>query len=79
MSCWRFANTSGCRFAGSKRQDKPARAMVRSRFEAPNTVWINKRLKSQEHRLKYELAFFAGHRIMHNGDGLISPHEANVE
>ena len=50
--------------------------MVRSRFEAPNTVWINKRLKSQEPRLKYELAFFAGHRIMHNGDGLISPHEA---
>jgi transcriptional regulator with XRE-family HTH domain len=57
-------------------QDKPARAMVRSRFEAPNTVWINKRLKAQEPRLKYELAFFAGHRIMHNGDGLISPHEA---
>ena len=57
-------------------QDKSARSMVRSRFEAPNTVWINKRLKSQEPRLKYELAFFAGHRIMHNGDGLISPHEA---
>jgi transcriptional regulator with XRE-family HTH domain len=57
-------------------QDKTARAMVRSRFEAPNTVWINKRLKSQEPRLKYELAFFAGHRIMHNGDGLVSPHEA---
>jgi transcriptional regulator with XRE-family HTH domain len=56
--------------------DKSARAMVRSRFEAPNTVWINKRLKAQEHRLKYELAFFAGHRIMHNGDGLVSPHEA---
>jgi len=50
--------------------------MVRSRFEAPNTVWINKRLKAQEPRLKYELAFFAGHRIMHNGDGLVSPHEA---
>jgi transcriptional regulator with XRE-family HTH domain len=57
-------------------QEESPRAMVRSRFEAPNTVWINKRLKSQEHRLKYELAFFAGHRVMHNGDGLISPHEA---
>jgi transcriptional regulator with XRE-family HTH domain len=57
-------------------QDKSARSMVRSRFEAPNTVWINKRLKAQEPRLKYELAFFAGHRIMHNGDGLVSPHEA---
>jgi transcriptional regulator with XRE-family HTH domain len=57
-------------------QDQPSRAMVRSRFESPNTVWINKRLKAQEPRLKYELAFFAGHRIMHNGDGLISAHEA---
>jgi transcriptional regulator with XRE-family HTH domain len=57
-------------------QGKSARAMVRSRFEAPNTVWINKRLKAQEPRLKYEMAFFAGHRIMHNGDGLVSPHEA---
>jgi len=57
-------------------QQQPARAMVRSRFESPNIVWINKRLKSQEPRLKYELAFFAGHRIMHNGDGLISAHEA---
>jgi transcriptional regulator with XRE-family HTH domain len=57
-------------------QEKSPRAMVRARFEAPNTVWINKRLKSQEHRLKYELAFFAGHHVMHNGDGLISPHEA---
>jgi len=57
-------------------QAKTSRAMVRSRFEAPNTVWINKRLKAQEPRLKYELAFFAGHRIMHGGDGLVSPHEA---
>jgi transcriptional regulator with XRE-family HTH domain len=57
-------------------QAKTTRAMVRSRFEAPNTVWINKRLKAHEPRLKYELAFFAGHRIMHGGDGLVSPHEA---
>ena len=57
-------------------EGEPARAMVRARFEAPHTVWINKRLKAQEPRLKYELAFFAGHRIMHNGDGLVSPHEA---
>jgi transcriptional regulator with XRE-family HTH domain len=51
-------------------------AAVRSRFEAPATVWINKRLRSQEERLKYELAFFIGHKILHNGDGMISPHSA---
>ena len=55
--------------------DRPE-TMIRARFEAPGTVWINKRLRSQEQRLKYELAFFAGHRMLHNGDGLVSPHEA---
>ena len=49
--------------------------LVRSRFEAPGTVLVNKRLRSQEERLKYELAFFVGHKILHNGDGIISPHK----
>jgi transcriptional regulator with XRE-family HTH domain len=51
-------------------------ALVRARFEAPGTVLVNKRLRNQEERLKYELAFFIGHRILHNGDGAISPHSA---
>ena len=55
---------------------KPGGALVRSRFEAPGTVLINKRLRNQEERLKYELAFFVGHKILHNGDGVISPHSA---
>jgi transcriptional regulator with XRE-family HTH domain len=53
---------------------KPSGALVRSRFEAPGTVFVNKRLRNQEERLKYELAFFIGHKILHNGDGVISPH-----
>src|SRR6202795_4116752 len=55
---------------------KPSGALVRSQFEAPGTVLINKRLRNQEERLKYELAFFIGHKILHNGDGVISPHNA---
>jgi transcriptional regulator with XRE-family HTH domain len=51
-------------------------ALIRSRFEAPGTILVNKRLRSQEERLKYELAFFIGHKILHNGDGAISPHSA---
>jgi hypothetical protein len=39
-------------------------------------VLVNKRLRNQEERLKYELAFFIGHKILHNGDGAISPHSA---
>jgi transcriptional regulator with XRE-family HTH domain len=61
-------------FDGDSR--KPSGALVRSRFEAPGTVLINKRLRGQEERLKYELAFFVGHKILHNGDGMISPHSA---
>jgi transcriptional regulator with XRE-family HTH domain len=59
-------------FDGDSR--KPSGALVRSRFEAPATVLINKRLRGQSERLKYELAFFVGHKILHNGDGMISPH-----
>jgi transcriptional regulator with XRE-family HTH domain len=51
-------------------------ALIRSRFEAPGTVLVNKRLRHQEGRLKYELAFFIGHKLLHNGDGVISPHSA---
>jgi hypothetical protein len=54
----------------------PAGALIRSRFEAPGTVLVNRRLRSQEGRLKYELAFFIGHKVLHNGDGAISPHSA---
>ena len=56
---------------------KPSGALVRSRFEAPGTVFINRRLRSQEERLKYDLAFFIGHKVLHNGDGAISPHSTS--
>jgi transcriptional regulator with XRE-family HTH domain len=55
---------------------KPSGALVRARFEAPGTVWVNERLRKQQERLKFELAFFVGHKILHNGDGVISPHSA---
>ncbi|MEA3108330.1 MAG: hypothetical protein QOI88_2935 [Gammaproteobacteria bacterium] len=54
----------------------PGGALIRSRFEAPGTVLVNRRLRSQEGRLKNELAFFIGHKVLHNGDGAISPHSA---
>src|SRR6202142_1615260 len=56
--------------------DQPGDGLVRARFEAPGTVLLNKRLLALEDRLKYDLAFFIGHKILHNGDGLISPHSA---
>lgn len=50
--------------------------VLRARFEAPATIVINNKLRSQEARLKYTLAFFIGHRILHNGDGVVPPHSA---
>jgi transcriptional regulator with XRE-family HTH domain len=64
-------------FDEEARDGQPAGgALIRSRFEAPATVLVNRRLRSQEGRLKYELAFFIGHKVLHNGDGAISPHSA---
>jgi transcriptional regulator with XRE-family HTH domain len=53
-----------------------AEKLVRARFEAPATIHINRKLRDHEARLKYTIAFFIGHRIMHNGDGVVPPHSA---
>ena len=50
--------------------------LLRARFEPPGTIVINRRLEGQEERLKYTLAFFVGHRVLHNGDGVVPPHSA---
>lgn len=52
----------------------PGERFLRARFEAPSTVCVNRALRAQEERLKYTLAFFIGHRILHNGDGMVMPH-----
>ncbi len=48
--------------------------LVRARFEAPGTIFINRQIESQHERLKYTLAFFIGHKVLHNGDGAVPPH-----
>jgi len=48
-------------------------AFVRSYFKAPATVMLNRALESQPARLKYDLAVYIGHKVLHNADGLKSP------
>ncbi|HEV7432655.1 MAG TPA: DUF3612 domain-containing protein [Steroidobacteraceae bacterium] len=55
----------------------PAGGRLRARFEAPDTVLVNRNLRDQEERLRYDLAYFIGHKLLHNGDGLVSAHEAS--
>ncbi len=49
-----------------------SRGLARARFEAPGSILVSRRLRTREERLKYELAFYLGHRILHNGDGAIA-------
>lgn len=43
--------------------------VVRSYFEAPNTLHLNTMLKKDEIRLKYDIAVNIGHMVLHDGDG----------
>lgn len=49
---------------------------LRARFEAPRTIHINRKLRDQGARLKFELAYYLGHVLLHAGDGTIPPRYA---
>ncbi|OED41125.1 MerR family transcriptional regulator [Chromatiales bacterium (ex Bugula neritina AB1)] len=46
--------------------------LVRSYFEAPDTIHLSKQLKLQPVRHKYDLAVYIAHKVLHNGDGVKS-------
>lgn len=58
---------------GGGRADHEA-TLVRSFFEAPGKVYVNRGLEKDRARLKYDLAAHLGHKVLHGGDGLKSPH-----
>jgi transcriptional regulator with XRE-family HTH domain len=60
-------------------QDREVRSMVRSFFEAPRTIYANRMLQSDPARLKFDLAAHIGHKVLHGGDGLKSPHATGGE
>lgn len=47
-------------------------SVVRSFFEAPSTIHVNKLMQEQPARLKYDLAMYIGHKVLHDGDGVKS-------
>lgn len=51
----------------------PLNMLVRSFFDAPNKVYLNRLLEENPARLKYDLANHIGHMILHDGDGARSP------
>lgn len=48
------------------------KTVVRSFFEAPSTIHVNQLMQSQPARLKYDLALYIGHKVLHDGDGVKS-------
>jgi transcriptional regulator with XRE-family HTH domain len=60
-------------------KDREVRSMVRSFFEAPRVVYANRALQSDAARLKFDLAAHIGHKVLHGGDGLKSPHATGGE
>ena len=57
------------------KRNVPARLniMVRSFFDAPDVVFLNRRLQDSPARLKYDLANHIAHKVLHGGDGARAP------
>ena len=60
-------------------KDGEVRSMVRSFFESPRTVYLNRELQADPARLKFDLASHLGHKVLHDGDGLKSAHATGGE
>jgi transcriptional regulator with XRE-family HTH domain len=55
------------------------KTLFRSFYDMPNKVYLNKQLEDQPERIKYELALHLAHKVLHDGDGVISSHAAGGE
>ena len=47
--------------------------IVRSFFDAPNIVYLNRTLQDNPQRLKFDLANHIAHKVLHDGDGARAP------
>ncbi len=60
-------------FKDKGQTDKPLNTLVRSFFDAPDTVYLNRELEKDPTRLKYDLANHIAHKVLHDGDGARAP------
>jgi len=60
-------------------KDRELRSVVRSFFESPRVVYLNRGLQADPARLKFDLASHLGHKVLHDGDGLKSAHATGGE
>jgi transcriptional regulator with XRE-family HTH domain len=60
-------------------KDRELKSVLRSFFEPPHTVYLNRGLQADPARLKFDLATHLGHKVLHGGDGLRSAHATGGE
>jgi transcriptional regulator with XRE-family HTH domain len=63
----------------ARHNEHEVRSMLRSFFEPPGVVYVNKALQADPARLKFDLASHIGHKVLHGGDGMKSPHATGGE
>jgi transcriptional regulator with XRE-family HTH domain len=49
------------------------RTVLRSFYEPPGTIYLNKKLERFPERLKYDIANHIAHKVLHGGDGARAP------
>ncbi len=59
---------------GVRVEGRHSKTLLRSFYEKPGRVFINVTLRDDPARLKYELASYLGHKVLHQGDGQKSVH-----
>lgn len=59
--------------------DRELKSVLRSFYEAPRTVFVNRALQATPARLKFDLATHLAHKVLHEGDGLKSAHATGGE
>ena len=52
---------------------EPLNTLIRSFYDAPDRIFLNRTLEKQPARLKYDLANHIAHRVLHDGDGSRAP------
>ena len=60
-------------FADKGDNEAPLNMLVRSFYDAPNKVYLNRSLEKNPARLKYDLANHIAHKVLHDGDGARAP------
>jgi transcriptional regulator with XRE-family HTH domain len=60
-------------------KDSELRSMVRSFYEPPHTIYLNRALQDDPARLKFDLASHLAHKALHDGDGFKSAHATGGE